>query len=256
MNDNGALLHSLAARLDLPQPARARVVIEVAADLADLEALYIERGLGSEEARELALERLDLSDEAIRELVRVHGSPIRRGLDRFSERSRRRGEQLALAALLIFLIGGTRALVPTRTLLTDAGPGLWVIAAIAIPGILLAATTAYSLWGRDAHDSRRLRAGLDLILVTAGAAAAAGLALWWFGLRRIATASASQPETALVFLVEGLTRGSALVVAGFQASVALGILWFILSSRTAQVERGEAELILLAERDRTKEGVR
>jgi len=256
MNDNGALLRSLSERLDLPHPARARVVIEVAADLADLEALYIERGFEPEEARERALKRLDLSDDAIRELVRVHGSPIRRGLDRLSEGSRRRGERLALSALLIFLIAGTRALMPTRSLLADAGSGLWVLAALAIPGVLLAAVKAYGIWGRDAHDPLRLRAGLDLILLAAGVTAASGLALWWLGLRWVATASAARPDAAIGFLVEGLTRGSALAVAGFQAAILLGIAWLVLSGRIAQIERGEAELILLAERERRKEGIR
>ena len=121
MNEFGSVLRSLSDRLDLPQPARSRVLIEVAADLTDLEAVYIERGSTPEQAREQALERLDLSDEAIRELVRVHGSPLRRGLDRLGERGRRRWERMALGALLVFLLVGTRALLPSQGLLADTG---------------------------------------------------------------------------------------------------------------------------------------
>ena len=127
MSEFGSVLRSLSDRLDLPQPARSRVLIEVAADLADLEAVYAERGSTPEQAREQALERLDLSDEAIRELVRVHGSPLRRGLDRLGERGRRRWERLALAALLLFLLAGTRALLPSRGLLADTGRGLSIV---------------------------------------------------------------------------------------------------------------------------------
>ncbi len=256
MNDHASVLRSLADRLDLPQPARSRVLIEVAADLADLEALYRERGSTPEQAREQALERLDLSDEAIRELVRVHGSPLRRGLDRLGERGRQLGERWALAALLLFLLLGTRALVPTRSLLADAGPGLWIIAAVTIPGILLAASRAYALWGRDEHDPRRLRRGLDAILVLAALTAVSGLTMWWIGLRRVATAAAEVPEAAIAYMAEWLTSGSALVVVSFQAAILLGILWLILSGRTARVERGEAEVLLLEELGQPKGGER
>lgn len=254
MSDSASVLRSLADRLDLPQPARSRVLIEVAADLEDLEALYVSRGSTPGQARELALERLDLSDDAIAALVRVHGSPLRRGLDRLGDTGRRRGERLALGALLAFLLLGTRALIPTRDLLTDAGQALWIIAALVIPGLLLSASRIYALWGRDEHDPRRLRRGLDAILALGGLSAAAGITAWWVGLRRVATASAAAPDAALAYLFEWLTSGSALVVTSFQGAILLGILWLILSGRAAQVERGEAELLLLQERVRTRGG--
>jgi len=256
MNEFGSVLRSLSDRLDLPQPARSRVLIEVAADLADLEALYVERGASLEDARAKAVERLDLCDEAIRELVRVHGSPLRRGLDRLGERGRRRWERLALAALLVFLLAGTRALLPSQGLLADAGSGLLIIAIVAIPGILLAVSKAYALWGRDEYDPLRLRRGLDAILVLGGLTVATGLTLWWFGLRRVAEAAAASPDLAAKYFADWLTAGSATVVVGFQAAILLGILWLVLAGRTAQVERGEAEILLVEELGQPKGGER
>ena len=256
MSDSRCVIQDLADRLELPQPARSRVLIEVAADLADLEAAYVERGATPEQARTRAIERLDLSEDAIRELVHVHGSPVRRFLDRFSEQGRRRGERVALLALLLFLVFGTRALAPSRSLLADAGPELWIICAAAIPGALVAAAKAYALWGRDEHDPRRLRAGLDAILALGALTAATGLALWWLGLRRVATAARSDPEAGVGYVIEWLTHGSALVVVSFQAAILLGVLWLILSDRTAQTERGEAELLLFEEAGKPKGGER
>ena len=243
MNEYGSVLRSLSDRLDLPQPARSRVLIEVAADLADLEAVYVQRGASPEEARARAVERLDLSDETIWELVRVHGSPLRRGLDRLGETGRRRWERLALVALLVFLLAGTRALLPSWGLLADAGRGLWIVALVAIPGILLAISKAYSLWGRDEYDPRKLRTGLDAVLALGGLTAATGLTLWWFGLRT-------------AYLVDWLTGGSATVVLSFQLAILLGILWLLLAGRTARVERGEAEMLLVEELGQPKGGER
>ena len=256
MNEYGSVLRSLSDRLDLPQPARSRVLIEVAADLADLEAVYIDRGSTPEQAREQALERLDLSDEAIRELVRVHGSRLRRGLDRLGETGRRRGERLALVALLVFLVAGTRALLPSWGLLADAGRELWVVSLVAIPGILLAISKAYALWGRDEYDPRKLRTGLDAILALGGLTAATGLTLWWFGLRTAAEASAQSPELGPAYLIAWLTSGSATVVVSFQLAILLGMLWLILAGRTARVERGEAEMLLIEELGQPKGGER
>lgn len=257
MPEREVLLRSLADRLDLPQPARSRVLIEVAADLADLEEIYLERGESPERARAMAAERLDLSDAAIRELVRVHGSPLRRGLDRLGERGRRRGERLALAALLLFLLAGTRALVPTRGMLSDAGPGLWVIAGLLIAGVLLAAAKAYALWGRDESDPRRLRTGLDAILLLAGLLVGSGITLWWLGLWRVAREAAGAgagPAAGAGPVVQWLTGGSALVVVSFQAAILLGLLWLMLSGRTARIERGEAEMLLVGRLGRTEGG--
>jgi len=256
MNEFGSVLRSLSDRLDLPQPARSRVLIEVAADLADLEAAYVQRGVSPEEARARAAERLDLSDETIRELVRVHGSRLRRGLDRLGETGRRRGERLALVALLVFLVAGTRALLPSWGLLADAGRGLWVVSLVAIPGILLSITKGYALWGRDEYDPRKLRTGLDAILALGGLTAATGLTLWWFGLRTAAEASAQSPELGPAYLIAWLTGGSATVVVSFQLAILLGILWLLLAGRTARVERGEAEMLLVEEMGKPEGGER
>lgn len=245
MSGHGPVLRALADRLDLPQPARSRVLLEVAADLAGLEAAYRERGLDPDAARTRALERIDLSDEAVRELVRVHGSPLRRALDRLGETGRRMGERIGLAALLAFLVLGTRALAPTPGMLADSGPGLWLVAAVAIPGLLLAAAKAYVIWGRDAHDPRRLRRGLDALLLLAGLAAAAGLAGWWLGLRDVAVAAQEAPEAALGLGLGWLIAGSATVVVGIQAAVLLGLAWLALAGKVSRVEREEADLLML-----------
>ena len=165
---------------------------------------------------------------------------------------------LALLAALVglFLLAGTRALLPSWGLLADAGRGLWIVALVAIPGVLLAISKAYSLWGRDEYDPRKLRTGLDAVLALGGLTAATGLTLWWFGLRTAAEASAESPELGPAYLVDWLTGGSATVVLSFQLAILLGILWLLLAGRTARVERGEAEMLLVEELGQPKGGER
>ena len=66
-------------------------------------------------------------------------------------------------------------------------------------------------------------------------------------MRRVAEAAAASPDLAAKHFVDGLTAGSATVVVSLQAAILLGILWLILAGRTALVERGEAEMLLVEE---------
>ena len=53
-----------------------------------------------------------------------------------------------------------------------------------------------------------------------------------------------------------LTGGSATVVVSFQLAILLGILWLLLAGRTARVERGEAEMLLVEEMGKPEGGER
>ena len=70
-----AYRHELRAvydRLDLPQPLRARVLLELATDLAGLEAELLSAGLPPDEARARAVRTLVPSAEALHELREIH----------------------------------------------------------------------------------------------------------------------------------------------------------------------------------------
>ena len=82
MSDFAAALQRIDARLHLPQPARSRVILELASDLEDLYGHYQSKGLSKAEAREAALADLDASDEVLTALSEVHASGARRSMDR------------------------------------------------------------------------------------------------------------------------------------------------------------------------------
>ena len=65
-------LRSVADRLDLPQPERARILQEISGDLEDLRTELIGRGLGEAEAEARALEILTPSEPALAALTSVH----------------------------------------------------------------------------------------------------------------------------------------------------------------------------------------
>ena len=50
MNRFISLLQRVNDKLDLPQPEKSRILLEIAADLQDMYQVYLDKGLGEEEA--------------------------------------------------------------------------------------------------------------------------------------------------------------------------------------------------------------
>ena len=119
------VLLQIDARLDLPQPARSRVILEIAADLEDTSRMLMERGHSPEEAREQAIRRFEPRGDALREITTVHAAGLQRFLGRFSGAGRRRWERALLVLLFLFLLLGTRVLLPPRTCSRTRAPGCW-----------------------------------------------------------------------------------------------------------------------------------
>ena len=72
MSRFNTFLHRTEERLALPKATRSLILVEVAADLDDLFQYYLQQGLSEEEAAARAEEKVDMSDEALAELVRIH----------------------------------------------------------------------------------------------------------------------------------------------------------------------------------------
>ncbi len=105
MRGFGAELRELAERLDLPQPMRSRILLELSADLTDLAAALRAEGATEEEARRRAVEVLFPSGAALAELERLHRPLYRRLVDRFSEPARHGVERSLLAIAVLIWMG-------------------------------------------------------------------------------------------------------------------------------------------------------
>src|SRR5690606_35990989 len=82
-------LRRISDELTLPEPAKSRVVLEMAADLVSLYEHHRARGRGEEEAAQLAEETILASPEALRHLVLLHTTGHARWLGWAAGRLRR-----------------------------------------------------------------------------------------------------------------------------------------------------------------------
>ncbi|MGD2154707.1 MAG: hypothetical protein PVG79_15665 [Gemmatimonadales bacterium] len=243
MTDFAEVLRPLRARLPLPQPARTRVVLEIAADLEDMYRHYRALGLSEEEARVKAVEACDLSDEALAELVRVHTSSFRRLLDRLSAQAQSRWERG-----LLLIVAGTLTFVCLQVvvrgeLVAVAGPQVWPSLICGLAGLTLGLAKFYQIYIKQDHELRRARRGLDAIMILAGAQVILGFLAAWFGLYLAARRITDDVEYAIVYLFNWLLGSAALLSVSLMGALLTAMVWFALARRVAGIAEAEAALL-------------
>jgi hypothetical protein len=244
-------LRSLAARLELPQPARSRVVLEIAGDLEDAYEYHRHEGLDDDAARDAALARFDLSDEALAELVAVHSTWARRFMDSMSERGRSRFERVALALVMGFVVALAGLRLAGAGLLEHVGAAAVPSVALTLTALAVAAHKAWRLWLTGDHRIRQLHRGLPEILIAAAASLGFGMAGFWFELHRMFSAAmAAVPAAGADLgssapdLYSGLLHAFAAGNAGMLGAVACCMAWWLLVRKVQRIERAETEVFI------------
>lgn len=238
------VLKELDRRLDLPQPVKSRVMLEIAADLNDLETHYIDKGLSRDDACKQALEMCDLSDQAIAELVRVHAGGYRRFLERFSKQVQTRLERIFLALLLVVVAAVTGKFVFTARLYETANPMVWPVMAITVACLVFAASRYYAAFLKQDHDSRRLRTGLTWLPTLAGINLLIGFYGYWIGLYSVAREIAGSETDIPTLVFNWLSRGSAMLMVCLLCVIVILMLWYFLVNKVSRIEEAEAALLL------------
>jgi hypothetical protein len=242
------LIREISERLCVPQPARSRIILEIAADLEDLYGHYLARGMAPEEAAARSRATLELSDEALASLIRIHEPPLRRFLERFSEQARSLWERVTLIVVALCVVALTVSELLTTHTLASGGRFVWPLAAITVAAVLIALVKIYTLYIKQEHDLHRLRRGLDPLLFLATSSLAVGL----FGLivEIFVTARhiVSNIDWAQLNLIDCLIRISVMSMFSMVVAIAIGVAWFVLLSKVQRIERAEAEVFMTSVR--------
>jgi len=236
-------LRDLAERLDLPQPVRARVILELVSDLADLESELTASGLSPEEARSRAVRMLVPSPEALRDLREVHRPLYARLVDRFSDPARHRLERavLAVASVALFALGLSRLL--GAGMLDLRAPLTLPVLATALAAAAASVWKLFALYVKKQHDVEALESGLSLLPAAAAAASAfavAGFALDLYGVAGRLEADLSGQASVLL---NWLQRDMGLLSAGLLTTLASLGMWLFLSAGVARVRQAEAAVL-------------
>lgn len=247
-----SLLNTIHEKLDLPQPTKSRILLEIAADLEDVYHAYLEQGMTQSDAIQKAEEKCNLTDEALAELIKIHSTPFRRWMVRLSAQVQTRWERIMMTLVLIIIASFSAQAISTNPFFLKSSKFIWPILTLlfALTGIAL--YKAYALFIKKDHNIRTLHKGVNLILYGSGASLAIGA----FGLFAEAflsgmdSAIVSEPflilalspaaEISLELLTDWFMRGASLMMISLATSIVLAIIWFTLSSRIHKIQIAEA----------------
>ena len=180
MNGFDPELREVAGRLELPEPTRSRILLELKGDLAALAESLRAEGVPDPEARRRAMATLLPDVQSLQALRTLHRPLWERLVDRFSEPARHRLERLLLAAMVATLvIGGGITLArldllvvrsgflgPVLGIVASAlGLGTWKLVGLNETGahragrLLISYFTSWNAFSRRMRSRRRARPG-------------------------------------------------------------------------------------------------
>lgn len=236
-------LRELADRLEVPQPMRARILLELHGDLEDLDEALRREGVPPDEARRRAVAMLVPDSEAVAELERCHRPLWLRLVDRFSDPVRHGVERvlLALCVSLLFVLGfvGLR----DADLFADPAPLVVPLLGIGLATLAVGVWKLFQLYVRKNHGLPALRRGLGF-LPFAGLAAlvlsVGGAALDLYAVAGNLAASGGGAET----LLGWLRRDTAMASLGLLIATLAGGLWLWVAAGVARIEQMDVDLML------------
>ena len=175
MNRFDPILKNINEKLDLPQPTKSRIILEIAADLDDLYNFYRTNGLSEKNACQKTEEKFDLTDEALSELVQIHQSVFRKLMDKLSEQAQTRLERIVLIIVLLSIaVISSKALLTTQLFL-QASKFIMPVMGIAVIVFILSLFKFYTLYIKKDHNIKKLRAGLPSLLFFGGSSLFIGI---------------------------------------------------------------------------------
>ena len=243
MSRFAGVLKNISDGLDLPQPTRSRILLEMAGDLEDLYEHYRAEGLSEDEAEGRAEEAFVASDEALRHLSRIHdaGGGF---TDRVAVQAGTWWAKILLVIWLLAVILVTREVVTEVHFFAIISPFVWPITGLA------AAAFAFTLWRlyvlfKKPPDPRRLRAGLGFLLFLATASLMLSACGFFYHLRWYAFRTWERaPEAVFMMFANWTLAISSMMIIGLLTAVFAALAWFLLSSLVTRIENREADALI------------
>jgi hypothetical protein len=246
------VLRRVDRELEVRDPERSRILLELAGDLEELYRAYRSRGCSEEEARRRAEAWLAPDEASLGGLRRLHTPLAGRLLESLSDVARSRLETAAFTALALGAVAAGLGGLRDTVFLWPPRPAAAAVLAIGGAGLALAARRAVRLLvssGALATEATDLR---SLPVLAAGSIVAgalgAGLELS-SALDAAAGSGSGTPGTAPAAEVaapgalwDAVAAAAGTAVLGVIVALVLGLAWFWLAARVRLVRGARAEL--------------
>ena len=225
------------SRLGVAEPARSRILLELAADMEGLFREYLERGVPEGEAEVKVKEHFQLSDETLRDLVRIHDTPLQRSLGGLARQLEGPWSRLLVVLLALSVVVASGTLLVQSQLYRDASALVWLLMPLLAMGVIWGGIRVVALLRARNEWRRDLSRGPARLLALAVAIPGLSLVGLWIQLYSAAVRIRGAPEEAMIHLVGWMHMASATLVVAFSGSLILAFIWFFLESRARRMEK-------------------
>lgn len=250
MNRFANQLRSLEERLDLPQPLKARILMEIAADMEDLFSHYAGQGKDEQTAESKVLEKMELSDASLQALIEVHKSGFQRFVERLTQESRNRWERAVLIMILLIVAALSMRIVIAVPMIVQSTTFVWPVLCVGFFALSLFIVRVYTLYIKKDHRKERLRRGIPLLMYLAGTSLLIGVFGYFVELYRAGEFALLMDykliilmapvrmgsESELKFLVEWMMKGSSLIMVSMLVTILIALFWFMLINKVQKIE--------------------
>ncbi len=252
------LLKSINERLDLPQPTKSRIILEIAADLDDLYQLYLARGMDEREAAQKAEEKIDLTDEALTELVQIHQSLFRKLLDRITAQTQNRWEKVIFVFMFIFIIAISFHGILSTQFFLQASKWIIPVLGIFLIASLISIPKFYQLYLKKDHQVKKLRAGLPLIIGLGVLNFMVGIMGYLIELYKagdhamllvnhlafVITTHEADAARTMNDITSWMIKSSSLIMFTIVSTIIIAVVCYIIMNKVLKIERAEAIVLL------------
>jgi hypothetical protein len=251
------ILKKINDQLDVPQPEKSRIMIEIAADLEEMYQHYLGEGLDEEQAFKKTSGTLALSNHSIRELSELHLKGVRRWMAGFGPGVLERWEKILLIFVVSMILATGLYMTMEMPFFSDAsifaGP-VYMLFGVAI---ILALIKVYRLYIRRDHDLKRIYDHMSLLLLLSGAILFSGTFGYYleFMLARsrvfiygplyfLLTLITGDQNVAPELLMGWLISSTSMMVITLMAAIITALIWFILYLKISRIEAAELAVLL------------
>jgi hypothetical protein len=237
-------LRAIAAALDLPAPARARILLELGGDLDDMHEALVGAGMTPAEARRRAIDVLVPEPATLAALVGQHRPFYQRLADGLADPLRHRLERAGLIAGVATLLAFALIVLSDFDLLVDPAAATIPLLALGAAFCGLALWKLFEVHVRRDHRPGRLRRGLGWLPAVATAAVVLALGGIAVDLYLVAGHLEAGAADRTSVLLAWLRRDAAMASLGLIVGSLAIALWIWLSASIARVEEAEADVLL------------
>lgn len=236
----GHVLRRADAELEVREPDRSRILLELAADLEDLYRAYRERGHSEEEARRRAEAWLAPETDDLAALRRLHTPRLGRLLAPLSDVARSRLESLALTLLSLAAVVAGLGTLRATPLGWPPAPAAVVVLVLGALGAAVAARRALDLFVSP-RRGLRVPGWVPGLLTLAAASAVSGALGACLQLHAaLAPSAPAAPSAARLWGAVGTAAETAAL--GIVVALVLGVAWLWLVARVRVVRAAREDL--------------